>query len=315
MNLFESNSRNRTGEEICPKRAWVMDAIAEETTSGGTVNENQSQALRFHLSRCDSCRRLVKEIEGVGASLTSLFSSEPPSGLEQSAIERTMEALWDGARLTGRVKFDEAEEPSAPYSISRTTARVRRYAQAAMIGIALIGAAWVAMSVLSNSKPIAGVDRGGSVGDEAWKIPVERDEVITPDDAKLTGVPSGESPEPEDGERSHPHGRGSERLVGDSQRLDGGSDSTQVRGEPVPESGEKSASRGLEGDGSKKSRSASVRICNSRSFDDPGTCEDRDSVPRAMMLPRRSETGLPWLGWFDKGGAILSTDSAPDTRK
>lgn len=128
-----------TDRADCPKRVWVMATLSDDELCG----EGQSvpQGLRFHLSRCESCRLLSERILRVTDSLRDLGGGVPPEGLAGLADVQAGEALRAGARLTGRV--DVPEDMELELGVARVSVwrRYGQYAAAAMILLA-VGLVW-----------------------------------------------------------------------------------------------------------------------------------------------------------------------------
>ncbi len=122
------------GGASCPKRIWVMMTLSDDEAlpEDGTL----PQGLRFHLSRCESCRAVADRLLAVSGTLGSLSSMDPGDDLAERADTQALGALREGAKLTGRVSIPDEPEPT-----HRTTGRVNwhryaRYAAAAAVFIA-----------------------------------------------------------------------------------------------------------------------------------------------------------------------------------
>jgi len=124
-----------TDDAPCPKRLWVMTMLSDDEVVAPGVR--LPQGLEFHLKRCPSCRALADDLLGVTALLAEAGAQEPTESLLRRAQRQTEAALRDGARLTGRVDVDAADDGSL---VPARAGRWRRWglplAAAAMIAIA-----------------------------------------------------------------------------------------------------------------------------------------------------------------------------------
>lgn len=132
--MSDETELQREGDRSCPKRIWVMMMLSDDEAlpEDGTL----PQGLRFHLSRCESCRTLADRLLAVSGTLRSLSSMNPGDDLAERADSQALGALREGAKLTGRVSIPDEPEPAR-----RTTSRVKwhryaRYAAAAVVFIA-----------------------------------------------------------------------------------------------------------------------------------------------------------------------------------
>ncbi len=128
-----------TDRAHCPKRVWVMATLSDDELCG----EGQSvpRGLRFHLSRCESCRLLAERILRVTDSLRDLGGGVLPDGLAGLADVQAGEALRTGARLTGRVNVPDDMELELGVAGVPAWGRYGQYAAAAIILLA-VGLVW-----------------------------------------------------------------------------------------------------------------------------------------------------------------------------
>lgn len=125
----------------CPKRIWVMLTLSDDEVvgRGGALPDG----LRFHLTRCPSCRSLADDLLAVSEGLGSMASAEPPSTLHETALLQTRAALEQGARLTGRIDIPDDILLGEQLLLAPAWHRVLRYAAAASIVFAAgLGAMW-----------------------------------------------------------------------------------------------------------------------------------------------------------------------------
>lgn len=127
---------NVEAEQGCPKRLWVMLTLSDDelVDGGGEL----PRGLSFHLSRCDSCRAVADRLRVTTDRLAGLGRLEPSGELFAAATARAVDALHDGARLTGRV--DIPDEPPAIEEQERGPGRMSwapRLAAAAVIAFAV----------------------------------------------------------------------------------------------------------------------------------------------------------------------------------
>jgi hypothetical protein len=68
------------------------------------------QGLRFHLSRCPSCRALADRLQSVSHTIGKISQLDPGEDLLADANARALRALKEGANLTGRVAIPDEPE-------------------------------------------------------------------------------------------------------------------------------------------------------------------------------------------------------------
>lgn len=100
----EVQTEDQTG---CPKRLWVMLTLSDDELVAD--EESLPKGLRFHLSRCSSCRALADRLIAVTSRLRDLAQLEPTEEVAIAANGQLRQALHEGATLTGRV--DVADKP------------------------------------------------------------------------------------------------------------------------------------------------------------------------------------------------------------
>jgi hypothetical protein len=120
----------------CPKRVWVLQALSDdEAHAGGDL----PQGLRFHLGRCPSCRELSERLTSTTTALAGLAAaSAPTADFSAAARARVLDALQQGAPLTGRVTIvDEpmAEPPARHWRVYATMAAAAALAFAATVWV------------------------------------------------------------------------------------------------------------------------------------------------------------------------------------
>ena len=86
----------------CPKRLWVMLTLSDDELV--VEEESLPKGLRFHLSRCSSCRALADRLMAVSTGLRDLAQLEPAEEVAIAANGQLRQALQEGATLTGDVK-------------------------------------------------------------------------------------------------------------------------------------------------------------------------------------------------------------------
>ncbi len=90
---------------VCPKQPWVMLTFSDDEAlvPGAAL----PPGLRFHLSRCASCRAVAEKLSGVTTALDGAASESPPDDLVGQAAAQARSVLRDGARLSGRVHIED----------------------------------------------------------------------------------------------------------------------------------------------------------------------------------------------------------------
>lgn len=135
---------DETSSTSCSKRLWVMSTLTDDDP----IASELPLGMRSHLSRCESCRALVRDLRVVNNQLELLGALEPSLADKSSeavladANERLRQALKDGARLTGRVEIPDEPFVVAPHTDFRRPAKYARYAVAAVLAFAAVGSAW-----------------------------------------------------------------------------------------------------------------------------------------------------------------------------
>lgn len=149
-------TRTDQAESVCTKRSWVMSTLTDDERID--QEEELPQALRFHLSRCDSCRALADHVQSVTAALAQVAEAEPPDHLLALAQARTRASIDSGAVLTGRVDVFKLEDMNEDEGSPRqVTWRPLRYAAAAII---LVGFAsiWISSQTQPAQPMVSGPD-------------------------------------------------------------------------------------------------------------------------------------------------------------
>ena len=101
MKKFDDiQTEDQTG---CPKRLWVMLTLSDDELV--VDEESLPKGLRFHLSRCSSCRALADRLMAVSTGLRDLAQLEPAEEVAIAANGQLRQALQEGATLTGRVEI------------------------------------------------------------------------------------------------------------------------------------------------------------------------------------------------------------------
>ena len=131
--MNDESELQRQDKTSCPKRVWVMMTLSDDEAlpEDGTL----PHGLRFHLSRCESCRAVADRLLAVSGTLRSLSSMDPDDDLAERADSQALGALREGAELTGRISIPDEPEP-----VNHTTGRVKwhRYARYAAAAVVLI---------------------------------------------------------------------------------------------------------------------------------------------------------------------------------
>lgn len=96
--------RGEAGE--CPKAPWVMLTFSDDEAFPS--QDAMPAGLRFHLSRCPTCRAIADRLSAASSALEHVKSNEPLAGLTERAVSRAEASLRSEARLTGRVAVNEA---------------------------------------------------------------------------------------------------------------------------------------------------------------------------------------------------------------
>lgn len=151
-------------EPTCPKRPWVLLTLADDDV--GAVDGSLPGGLRFHLSRCASCRAVADRLRQTSGRLAELASLEEGDDLAERAAAQTLASLRHGARFTGRTDIaradlaDEAFEPE-PWEVHpRSRAMPVRFAAAAAFAL-LVGYFSLAGLSRSGNPPISPLSRNG----------------------------------------------------------------------------------------------------------------------------------------------------------
>lgn len=123
-------------EEVCPKRIWVLTVLTEDEDAIGEL----PRGLAFHLARCSSCRAVADRLRRTNSALAALGAVEAPPLFER-AQQQALQALRNGAALTGRVSLDDDCDED-PVRI-RSGIGYARLATAASVAILIVaGGLW-----------------------------------------------------------------------------------------------------------------------------------------------------------------------------
>jgi|GEM_PF-1689259 len=168
-------TRPDQAESVCPKRSWVMSTLTDDERID--KGETLPPALRFHLSRCDSCRALSDRVRTVASALAKVAEAEPPDHLLALAQARTRASIDRGAVLTGRVdvfNLEDIEEYGGnPRELSW---RPLRYAAAAIV---LVGFASIWIS--NQTQTVQPMVSGPESWNPAIPAPLESREITASD--------------------------------------------------------------------------------------------------------------------------------------
>ncbi len=257
---------------ICPKRSWVMTALAEVDAPVG--ESDIPKTIRYHLSRCDACSQSVKVLLAVSSSLAELGDLEPETALADRADHRVLAALSDGARMTGRV--DIPDEPDVATTGSAAVPW-RRYAVAASIVLALGAYAFVSFQ-LGQDGPIerSTVNQCTGITDEPAPQPAGQRLEAPSEDGPLEAVVAvGELPDSEQADDSASPIDIDKQVAGEEVVVDSVSpaDSAHRRNVPV----------------ARKRRSW---VCEHETVEEAALCNNPHGVHQAVVLPRRVRRNL-----------------------
>jgi len=156
----------------CPRRRWVLAQLSDDEARD--EHGQLPQWLTFHISQCSSCRALAQQLESLTDELSTVASLEANTSLEQRARQQTLEALRDGAKLTGRFEIPDDDEYAVLSPMSPTWTLFRQYAMAASIALLLIGGSWFARHNWGGpvADPTAAVEDGAAVYPHERRLPV-----------------------------------------------------------------------------------------------------------------------------------------------
>lgn len=165
MSTF-ANDVDRRPDDPCPKRLWVMMELADD--EGREQVSAPATGLRFHLSRCPSCRRLADELRRTAEKLSTLARIEPPADLFAKAQAQAMHALQQGA--VSRYPDEIGEGQTAARIPPRQARSVRwiRGVGALAASLALVTTGWLAHAWYVGPRPPA-----TSSNFSQWYIPSE----------------------------------------------------------------------------------------------------------------------------------------------
>jgi hypothetical protein len=132
----------------CPKRVWVLTTLADDEALG--ADGALPPGLKFHLSRCASCRSEADRLRSVSDALRELSTIELPVALLERADEQMAVALAHGAVLTGRVTIpdDDVADFDAPQVRATALRFIGRFAAAAVLVFAV---GWAGLVVLERN--------------------------------------------------------------------------------------------------------------------------------------------------------------------
>lgn len=171
--------RIEVGGEVCPKRLWVMTVLSDDELLGGDAA--LPQGLQFHLSRCDSCRRLADSLLQVSDCLYGLAQLEPGDELAVRARSRACEALAAGAELTGHVEIPDDPESELGHTRGASWTAYARYAAAAAIVFGM--GVYVGSNYVNTGQQVVVRERG----DDAVRPSAQPDAIADPARGELAG--------------------------------------------------------------------------------------------------------------------------------
>ncbi len=275
MNAEEPKPPEGQKGATCPKRLWVMLTLSDDEAldEAGTL----PQGLRFHLSRCPSCRALADRLQTVTDAVRALSDSHPSTELLARADAQAKQALADGVRFTGRVTIPEEPERVGPAVGGHHRSVWLRYSSYAAAAAILLGFGlyWISMFVGQPSRRLA--ENAGS--------PTHQRRVVGP---AWPGADTG---------------------LASSKESQSADDGASAAGEQVPGAiGRQLADAG--GDEGAESKAATPsqpgrdprgRVCRHSSYVEAAECDDMGCIYRATVLP---DTGQRDLGW---GRALFDT--------
>ncbi|MGD2111087.1 MAG: hypothetical protein PVI86_17050 [Phycisphaerae bacterium] len=276
MNAEERRQADAGEQGACPKRLWVMLTLSDDEA----VEQDGSlpQGLKFHLSRCPSCRAVADRLNAVTESLGEIAEQEPTPDLQQRADARATTALAEGATPTGRVTI--ADEPERLRALAGTGRRFLwvRYAAYVAAAAAVFGIGLYYLSTFAG--------RDGRRLAEHPKTQSEPETVVRkPREVVKPGLSSDQGGERPGGPTEVAPDYGDARLA-DTGRGLGATKDAIVRRPP-------------------RKRAA----CRHHSHVDAANCDDPSCIHRATVLPDARGRNLGWLGpLIDTPRHTLSTE-------
>lgn len=275
MNAEEPKALEGQEESACPKRLWVMLTLSDDEAldEAGTL----PQGLRFHLSRCPSCRALADRLQSVTDAVRAVSDSHPTADLQARADAQARQALADGARFTGRVTIPEEPETVRPVADAHHHSVWLRYSSYAAAAAILIGFGlyWASMFVARDNRRLA---------ENADSPPHQGRSLDRARPGADTGLASSKTLQSPDG--------------------GAGAADEQVPGAIVQQLADAGGDEGAESRAATQSQPARDprgRVCRHSSYVEAAECEDMRCIYRATVLP---DTGQRDLGW---GRALFDT--------
>lgn len=259
-------------ERACPKRLWVMLTLSDDEAleSDGAL----PQGLRFHLSRCPSCRGLADRLQSITDSLCSMSDVEPDGDLQGRADAQAKQALAEGARITGRVTIPEESERLPVAVRGHRWSTWLRYSGLAAAAAILVGFGLYWSAVLASRD-------GGQLANTVNSPNEQRR--ITPQTARPEDAEPGDAAEGGDAADERASGEPDERLA--DGRGDGGIDPVLPR-----------------------QRRPRMRVCRHYSHVEAAQCENPTCIHRATVLPDVRQRDLGWgQALFDMPRHTMST--------
>ena len=156
----------------CPRRRWVLAQLSDDEARD--EHGQLPQWLTFHISQCSSCRTLAEQLQSLSDELSAVAGLEANESLEQRARQQTLEALRDGARLTGRFEIPDDDEYAVLSPARPVWMLSSRYAMAASIALLLIGGSWFTRHNWGGSMadPATALDQGVTVHPHERHLPI-----------------------------------------------------------------------------------------------------------------------------------------------
>lgn len=270
----------------CSKRVWVMTVLSDDEALAD--HGRLPHGLRFHLSRCPSCRALADGLRSVTDGLGLLADLEPSEALTSDADQQAHNALEAGARLTGRVDVVEPVSPVVSGAWRTGWPNAARYAAAAVIGLSL-GAA----GLWSQRQPPAQtVASGAGVGSPVRTAKPLEPGLERPDDVRLPD-PTAEAHDAKNLARAEPA-----RVVAEPPAGPGLTGPEAVAGvTPVDGSDERGASTEsafLLGPPARPiSNSGGLPLCRHLTYLEAAECEHGHTLDKPLILPRIEGRRMP----------------------
>jgi hypothetical protein len=269
-------------ETSCPKRLWVMMELADDELRN--ADDAPATGLRFHLSRCPSCRALAERMEAVRTELAAMASAEPDDDLLSRAESRV---LADFQAVAGSSASQNAKSPATRRVPAESTALIEDNDESTLLIFGRRnGRRWLRRAMAAAAA--LGLIAGG------WMLRaliVEPDKLSAPNSFDRWYIPdAGFASRGDVSEFSLPHPPPPGNPVNSDETRD-------------------AAALAAAGDDQD-----SLRICRFRSHEDAALWDDPRCAPAAMILPGPPDRATESPFSIDNSTRTLSTGSASQRR-